>query len=116
MARYLEEEEGEKVLIVADGWDELGESERQEDSFLHQLLFEIFPLMSVVLTSRPYASAPLHKLPCIDRFVEINGFTEGDIREYIQSEFVGEQEKADHLLKQLEDNPLVESVCSVPLS
>ena len=33
LASYLEEEEGEKVLIIADGWDELSESERQEGSF-----------------------------------------------------------------------------------
>ena len=26
VARYLEEEEGEKVLIIADGWDELSEA------------------------------------------------------------------------------------------
>ena len=36
--------------------------------------------------------------------------------EYIQSEFANSQEKADRLLEQLEYNPLVESVCSVPLN
>ena len=59
VARYLEEEEGESVLIIADGWDELSESERQEGSFLYQLLFQDFPLISIVVTSRPSASAPL---------------------------------------------------------
>jgi hypothetical protein len=36
--------------------------------------------------------------------------------EYIQSEFTSDQRKADRLLEQLEYNPLVESVCSVPLN
>ena len=116
VASYLEDEEAEKVLVIADGWDELGESERREGSFLYQLLFKIFPFMSVVVTSRPSASAPLHNLPCIDRFVEVSGFRKDDIKEYIQSEFSGDQEKARHLLEQIEHNPLIESTCSVPLN
>ena len=116
VARYLEEGEGEKVVIIADGWDEVSESNRQEGSFLYQLLFETFPLMSVVVTSRPSASGPLHRLPCIDRFVEIKGFSKEDIKEYIKSEFPNDEKKAGDLLEQLESNPLVESVCSVPLN
>ena len=116
VARYLEEGEGEKVVIIADGWDEVSESNRQEGSFLYQLLFETFPLMSVVVTSRPSASGPLHRLPCIDRFVEIKGFSKEDIKEYIKSEFPSDEKKAGDLLEQLESNPLVESVCSVPLN
>ena len=116
VASYLEEEEGERVLIIADGWDELSESQRSEGSFLYKLLFVQFPLMSVVVTSRPSASAPLHNLACIDRFVEIKGFGEDDITEYIRSEFPSDQEKAQRLLEQLEYNPLIESVCSVPLN
>ena len=116
VASYLQEEEAEKVLIIADGWDELGESERSEGSFLHHFLFKMFPLMSVVVTSRPSASAPLHNLPCIDRFVEVSGFNKDDIKEYIQSEFSGDQEKARRLLEQLEHNPLIGSTCSVPLN
>ena len=116
VAGYLEKEEAEKVLFIADGWDELGESERTEGSFLYQLLFKMFPFMSVVVTSRPSASAPLHNLPCIDRFVEVSGFSKDDVKEYIQSEFSGDQEKARRLLEQLEHNPLIESTCSVPLN
>ena len=116
VARYLEEEEGERVLIIADGWDELSESERREGAFLYQLLFELFPFVSVVLTSRPSASASLHHLPCIDRFVEVHGFSKEHIVEYIQSEFASDQEKAARLLQQLESNPLIDSVCSVPLN
>ena len=117
VARYLEDEEGESVLIIADGWDELGESERQKESFLYQFLFGPgFSLMSVVVTSRPSASAQLRKLPDIDRFVEVHGFSKEHIVEYIQSEFTNDQGKGDRLREQLEGNPLVESVCSVPLN
>ena len=39
VARYLEEEEGKSVLIIADGWDELSESERQKKFFLISAAF-----------------------------------------------------------------------------
>ena len=117
IAKSLLKDRGESVLIIADGWDELGESERQEGSFLYQFLFgPRFCLMSVVVTSRPSASAPLRELPDIDRFVEVRGFSKEHIVEYIQSEFTSDQGKADRLREQLEGNPLVESVCSVPLN
>ena len=113
---YLEEEEAKKVLVIADGWDELSSSDQRDGSFLYQFLFEMFPFMSVVVTSRPSASAPLHNIPSIDRFVVVNGFNKDDIKEYIQSEFSTDQEKANRLLEQLEHNPLIESTCSVPLN
>ena len=115
VASYVENEE-EKVLIIADGWDELSDSDQQEGSFLYELLFKRFQLITVLVTSRPSASAPLHRLACIDRCVEISGFSKEDIKEYIESEFTSDQEKASRLLEQLEDNPLVESVCSIPLN
>ena len=117
VASYVEEGEGENVLIVADGWDELSEVERSEGSFLYELLFgEQFCLMSVLVTSRPSASGPLHRLPCIDRFVEVRGFNKDNIEKYIQCEFDSEEAKASGLLEELESNPIVESVCSVPLN
>ena len=44
------------------------------------------------------------------------GFSKEHIVEYIQSEFASDQEKASRLLEQLVNNPLVESVCSIPLN
>lgn len=117
VADSLEENEGRKVLIVADGWDEVGESDQQEGSFLYELLFgEMLPFVSVVITSRPSASAALHRLPHIDLFVEICGFSRDNVKEYILSEFTSSHEKARRLLEQLEKNPLVESICHIPLN
>ena len=116
VANYLEEEEGENVLIIVDGWDELDKSGQQEGSFLYRLLFEDLPFASVILTSRPTASASLHQLPCIDQRIEIHGFNKVKSREYIQSEFTDDQEKAKRLLKQLNVTPFAESICSIPLN
>ena len=46
----------------------------------------------------------------------IKGFSKKDIKEYIKSEFPSDAKNAGDLLEQLESNPLVESVCSVPLN
>ena len=113
----LEEKEGEGVLIIADGWDELEQENRYDQSFLHNLLFgDALPFVSVLLTSRPSASAPLHNLPTVDRLVEVVGFNEENVKQYIESEFEKCPEKAASLIEQLENNPVIGSVCSVPLN
>ncbi|XP_064400818.1 NACHT, LRR and PYD domains-containing protein 3-like isoform X2 [Halichondria panicea] len=113
----LEEREGDGVLILADGWDELSVENRSKISFLYDLLFgDVLPFASVLLTSRPSASAPLHDLPSVDRLIEVVGFNEDNIRQYIVSEFEQFQEKASSLIEQLENNPVIQSVCSVPLN
>ena len=113
----LEERGGRGVLIVADGWDELAEANRSRQSFLYKLLFgRILPFASVLLTSRPTASAPLHSLPSVNRLVEVMGFNDEDIKQYIESEFEKCPEKASGLIEQLGNNPLIQNVCTVPLN
>ena len=116
VVRHLEDEEGEKVLVIADGWDELGEYQQNEDSFLFSLFFKQFPFLSVILTSRPSASALFHRSSCIDRFVAVQGFSYEDVRIYIQSEFDGDPSKADNLIQEVMNNPLVETICAIPLN
>jgi hypothetical protein len=115
VAEYIEEQEG-KVLIVADGLDELSTEDCSKGSFLYELLFGECYSLSVIVTSRPSASAPYHELQCIDRFVEVHGFSNDNIKEFIQCEFASDRAKGSGLLAQLESNPLIESVCSVPLN
>ena len=117
VARELEEREGERVLIIADGWDELEETKRSKDSFLHDLLFGVVvPFASVLVTSRPSASSSLRKLSSVSRLVEVVGFDKENIKAFIESEFEDDPQKASGLLKQLGNNPILQSVCSVPLN
>ena len=113
----LEEREGEGVLVIADGWDELDQENRSDSSFLYTFLFgNILPFLSVLLTSRPSASAALHDLSTVDRLVEVVGFNEENVKKYIKSEFEECPEKASSLIEQLENNQVIQSVCSVPLN
>ena len=117
IAEYLKDIEGDEVLIIADGWDEISKSDQLKGCFLYELLFEdVLPFASVIVTSRYSASMEFHEQLYFDRFVEITGFNKDNILEYVQSEFISEPVKGEHLRQQFEDNTLVESVCSVPLN
>ena len=117
VVQQLKRTRGKGVLIIADGWDELSEEKRSKNSFVYNLLFgRVLPTATTLLTSRPSASAPLHNLPTVNRLVEVVGFTEGNIKQYVESEFEKCPEKASSLIEQLENNPVIQSVCSVPLN
>ena len=117
VVQQLKKTSGKRALIIADGWDELEKSKRSKHSFLYKLLFgRVLPFASVLLTSRPSASAPLHSLPSVDRLVEVVGFNEENIKQYIESEFEKCPEKASGLIEQLDNNPLIQNVCTVPLN
>ena len=117
VVQRLKRTRGKGVLIIADGWDELSMESRSKNSFVYHLLFgRLLPSACVLLTSRPAASAPLHNLPTVNRLVEVVGFNEENVKQYIESEFDKCPEKASSLIEQLENNPLIASVCSVPLN
>ena len=115
VAKQLEEQKGDRVLIIADGWDELDASKRQEGSFLYQLFIELLPFVSVLVTSQ-HLEHFLYNQSFFDRFLEMRGFSKEDVREFIKSEFASDEEKGSRLIAELESNPLAESMCSIPLN
>ena len=117
VASDVSKRKGEGVLIIADGWDVICESKCPKGSFLYNLLFgDALCLASVLVTSRPTASVPLHTGNSgIDRFVEILGFNKESVVEYIQSQFNERPLSVDGLLEHMKCNPLLESLCRIPL-
>ena len=112
---HLRANEKDNVLIIADGWDDLRESESQQGSFLHNLLFgNLLPSSSltVVVTSRS-ATNPCH---FIDQFIAVQGFSENTTKSYIQNELSSNPEKLKHVTEQIDTSALVETMCSVPLN
>ena len=112
---YLTQNQEDNILIVADGWDELNECDSHEDSFLHHLLFDdLLPSSSltVVITSRPGSGPWQFK----GRFITLQGFSEETTKSYIQMELSSNPNKLSYITEQLETNPLVKSMCSVPLN
>ena len=113
---YLMANRADNILIIADGWDELCESESREESFLYCLLFGDLlscSSLTVVVTSRLSTSVPQH---FISRFIKVKGFSEATTKAYIQLEFSSDLEMLSYITGQLDTNPLVDSMCSVPLN
>ena len=113
--KYLMANRADNILILADGWDEVCESQRRKESFLYRLLFgDLLPSSSltVVVTSR-LASIPQQ---FISRFITVQGFSEETTKSYIQLEFSSSPEKLSYITGQLDTNPLVGSMCNVPLN
>ena len=113
---YIADNEGDHVLIIADGWDELDGMQREEGSFLYDLLFEKFPFLSLLLTSRPSAASSLHRVPCIKRYIEIRGFNEKQSEEYILAEFESDHEKGKRLIMEMKTKLFQCGMCSIPLN
>ena len=64
---------------------------------------------TVLITYRPVASGNL--LHIADRRVEILGFTQHQIREYIEKALDGNSTRIQTLVQHLEENPVIEGYC-----
>ena len=113
---------GRGVLFLLDGWDELPEKERKSETFLFRKLIEKPKELSldeaaIIVTSRPVSSSDLR--PHVSSRIEIVGFISSRIKEYFETCLKSEEEHAgelDKLLRTVEDNPLIESICYLPLN
>ena len=114
---YMQKKKGKGVLIIADGWDRLEERQRLKGSFLYKFLFRnsTFGFFTVIVTSRPTATAPLHEGNLIARCIDIDGFSTESINEYILSEFPHDVASRD-LIEKLKTNPLIYNLCNVPIN
>ena len=113
VANHIKHKKGEGVLLIADGWNDLRESERQ---VFRSLIFgDVLSCASVIVTSRPTASAALYRGNVVDRVIEILGLNRQGIEEYVLSKLAGNHPTADNLIDQLNCNPVVQSMCRVPI-
>ena len=104
---------GRGVLWVLDGWDELL-PHLQQDSIFFQLIKRMLSECSVIVTSRPISSADLH--PVVSSRIEVLGFTPEEQRQYF-IECLKEDTKAlEALLEKIQENPVVQSICYLPLN
>lgn len=112
---YLIQNDGEGVLIIADGWDELNEKERHPGALPYELLLGgLLSHASVIVTSRPSATGI--PLEAIDKCIKILGFNEETTMNYVQSEFTDDPQKGHHLMKEIESNPMLKGMCTIPLN
>ena len=69
---------------------------------------------SVVVTSRPISSGDLH--PVVSSRIEVLGFTPEEQRQYFTECLKGDTKALEALLEKILENPVVQSICYIPLN
>ena len=107
---------GEGVLIVCDGFDELPHHQQRSDFYVHLFSGELLPAATVIVTTRPSASDVFKTVidQNIDRELEITGFTEKGIMEFAKSIF--SMAILDSFVTYIRTNPPIYSMVLLPLS
>jgi hypothetical protein len=110
VVKQIHESEGEKILLIIDGYDELGL--RKQSLYKKIVEGEILQKCTVIITSRQYASEDL--LQHVHRHVEVLGFTEKDIEKSISAS-IPDKTKAAQLCELLQQRQDLTSLCYIPL-
>ena len=80
VAEWFEKRNGERLLIIFDGWDELSEQLRQSSIAASIICKEKLDQCSVIVTSRSYASSSLLEIMSnLSRHVQVIGFSKEEI-------------------------------------
>ena len=109
---------GESCCILLDGFDELPEDKRREQSFFMKLLTgELLPLATVIVTSRPWATNNFVRRyrRYTSQNIEIIGFTWENVDTYVAQAFPNETEQSK-FKQYLKRYPYIRSVMYIPLN
>ena len=104
---------GRGVLWVLDGWDELP-PHLQSKSIFRKIIKRMLSECSVIVTSRPISSGDLH--PVVSSRIEVLGFTPEEQRQYFIECLKGDTKALEALLEKIQENPMVQSICYLPLN
>ena len=118
IAEVLLQLQGEKLLLVLDGFDEVSHSFHENSVIKSILCRQLLPKCTIILTTRPVAKATLRSIcqPRVDKHVEIIGFTEEERVRYITEVFSKEPELQVNFLKYMFLVPHIKSMMYIPLN
>ena len=106
------ETNGRGLLLILDGWDELGERESTDRSLILDIIHrKVLQSCSIMITSRTYASASLLKIPNV-RHIEVLGFEKEEIVSFVKKKLP--HGKAEQLIMDLEVREDVLTLCYIP--
>ena len=100
-AEYVEKNYSDEKL-----WKVYVENNPQHDRLLTEC--------SVIVTSRPISSGDLH--PVVSSRIEVLGFTPEEQRQYFTECLKGDTKALEALLEKIQENPVIQSICYLPLN
>ena len=114
----LVEQNGEGMLLILDGYDELTTKQRESASVIQWLMSrELLCRATLIVTSRPLATRTLHPnfQQSIDQHIEVLGFTDKNVEEYINSACGDKPELVEDFKEYLSSHPFSSSLMFNPL-
>ena len=110
--------QGKGILFILDGFDELPKTLQKESFFISLMKGEVLPASTVLVTSRPSATAELLTSCRPQKRVEILGFTQESVEAYARSIFSSDPTKLEKFLAyiSISNNPAINSLMYVPLN
>ena len=105
---------GSRCLIILEGFDELAIDHRQSDPFLLCLIKKctVLEKATILITSRPHACEEIDA----GRRVEVVGFGNDKIREFVEKYFSQDAQSVQEFLRQLDEYPQLHSLCYIPMN
>ena len=98
VAEWFKKRNGEGLLIIFDGWDELSTEHRQSSLVASIISRKQLDQCAVIVTSRSYASSSLLDMTTISRHVQVIGFSEDEISTVIIQTLQKDQKLAQQLI------------------
>ena len=116
--QVMQNANGKGALLFFEGYDEVSESQRSEDSVFQKLLRkELLPQAAIAVSSRPIASKTLceHFTGQVQQHIEILGFAHENIQAYVSSACMDNPALKESFDEYLSCHPFIYSVMYVPL-
>ena len=114
IAQYVDKYDGDGVVFILDGFDELPEEMRQSSIVRDILKGRLAPKASFLITSRPISAQSLY--PLVDRRIEVTGFGEEEVEKYVTDYFAtSDAAVGKKLISTLHSRPAIRNLCFVPL-
>ena len=114
IAEYVDRYDGDGVVFILDGFDELPEEMRQSSIVRDILKGRLAPKASFLITSRPISAQSLY--PLVDRRIEVTGFGEKEVEKYVTDYFAASNAAVgEELISTLHSRPTIRNLCFVPL-
>ena len=114
IAQYVRNYQGDGVVFILDGFDEISEEMRQSSIVRDILEGRLDPKASFLITSRPISAQSLYHL--VDRRIEVTGFGKEEVEKYVTDYFAASDVAVGKkLISTLRSRPTIRSLCYVPL-
>ena len=112
--QQMKKSAGSRCLIILEGFDELAINCQQSDPFLLHLIKECTVLeeATILITSRPHVCEEIDA----GRRVEVVGFGNDEIREFVERCFPQDAQSIQGFLRQLDEYPQLNSLCYIPMN